>query len=95
MSLLHKHRDLTKRLLPLYICQCSIGGRPSGSNACTLISVHAALDFLEGTLQIPTQLQDLNITIPMYTNVMIKGNQSYDSFNLPVQQPNLEVKQVL
>ena len=95
MSLLHKHLDLTKRLLPLYICQCSIAGRPSGSNACTLIAVHAALDFLEGTLQIPTQLQDLNITIPMYTNVMIKGNQLYDSFNLPVQQPNLEVRQVL
>ena len=31
----------------------------------------------------------------MYTNVMIKGNHLYDSFNLPVQQPNLEVRQVL
>ena len=31
----------------------------------------------------------------MFTNVMIKGNQLYDSFNLPVQQPNLEVTQVL
>ena len=30
------------------------------------------------------QLRDLNITIPMYTNIMIKGNQLYDSFNLPV-----------
>ena len=27
----------------------------------------------------------------MFTNVMIKGNQLHDSFNLPVQQPNLEV----
>lgn len=26
---------------------------------------------------------------------MIKGNQLYDSFNLPVQQPNLEVREVL
>ena len=31
----------------------------------------------------------------MFTNVMIKGNQLYDSFNLPVQQQNLEVTQVL
>ena len=31
----------------------------------------------------------------MFTNVMIKGNQLHDSFNLPVQQPNLEVTQVL
>lgn len=55
----------------------------------------AALHFLEGTLQIPKQLQDLSITIPMYTNLMIKGNQLYDSFTLPVQQPNLEVREVL
>ena len=31
----------------------------------------------------------------MFTYVMIKGNQLYDSFNLPVQQPNLEVTQFL
>ncbi|XP_022798308.1 uncharacterized protein LOC111336470 [Stylophora pistillata] len=72
-----------------------LGGRPSGSNACTVISVLAALHFLEGTLQIPKQLQDLSITIPMYINLMIKGNQLYDSFNLQVQQPNLEVREVL
>ena len=90
-----QHLDVTEWLLPSYICQSSIGGRPSGSNTCTVIAVLAALDYLEGTLQIPMQLQDLNITIPMYTNVMIIGNHLYDSFNLPVQQPNLEVRQVL
>ena len=84
-----------KWLLPLNICQSSIGGRPSGSNAYIAIAVLVALDFLEGTLQIPMQLWDLNITIPMYTNIMIKGNQLYNSFNLPVQQPNFEVRQVL
>ncbi|PFX26709.1 hypothetical protein AWC38_SpisGene8656 [Stylophora pistillata] len=87
-----KHLDVTEWLLPSYICQSSLGGRPSGSNACTVISVLAALHFLEGTLQIPKQLQDLSITIPMFTNLMIKGNQLYDSFTLPVQQPNLEVR---
>ena len=52
-----QHLDVTEWLLPSYICQSSIGGRPSGSNTCTVIAVLAALDFLEGTLQIPMQLQ--------------------------------------
>ena len=73
----------------------SIGGRPSGGNASTVIAALAALDFLAGTLQIPIQLQDLNITIPKYTKAMIKGNQLHNSFNLPVQLPNLQVRQVL
>lgn len=73
----------------------SIGGRPSGGNACTVIAALAALDFLAGTLQIPIQLQDLSITIPKYTKAMIKGNQLHNSFNLPVQLPNLQVRQVL
>ena len=90
-----QHLDVTGWLLPSYICQSSIGGGLSGSNACTVIAVLTALNFLEGTLQIPKHLQDLSLAIPMYTNVMMKGNQLYNSFKLPAQQLNLEVRQVL
>lgn len=81
--------------MPSYICQSSVGGGLSGSNACTVIAVLTGLHFLEETLPIPKQLEDLNLVIPLYVNLMMKGNQIYQSFQLPAQQPNLEVRQVL
>ena len=51
--------------------------------------------FLEGSLLIPKQSQDLSLVIPMYTSMMIKGNQIYNSFNMSAHQPNLDVRQVL
>ena len=80
--------------MPSYICQSSVGGGLSGSNACTVIAVLTGQHFLEETLPIPKQLQDLNLVIPFYVNLMMKGNQIYQSFQLPAQQPNLEVRQV-
>ena len=53
------------------------------------------LQFLEESLPIPKQLEDLNLVIPLYVNLMMKGNQMYQSLQLPAQQPNLEVRQVL
>ena len=78
-----------------YICQSSEGGGLSGSNACTVIPVLTGLQFLEETLPIPKKLEDLNLVIPLYVNFMMKGNQMYHSFQLPAQQPNLVVRQVL
>ena len=56
-----QHLDVTEWLLPSYICQSSIGGVVSGSNVCTVIAALTELNFLEGTLQIPKQLQNLNL----------------------------------
>ena len=53
------------------------------------------LHFLEESLPIPKQLQDLSHTIPVYSQLIFKGNHIYSSFNLPPQEPNLDVKQVL
>ena len=78
-----------------HICQSMIGGRQSGSNACTIISMLTGLNFLEESLPIPKQMQDLSQTIPVYSQLIFKGNHIYISFNLPPQEPNLDVKQVL
>ena len=86
------HLDVTEWLMPSYICQSSVGGGLSGSNACTVITVLAGQHFLEETLPIPKQLQDLNCVIPLYINLMMKGNQIYQSFQLPAQQPNQQVR---
>ena len=81
--------------MPSYICQSSVGGGLSGRNACTVIAVLAGQHFLEETLLIPKPLQDLNRVIPLYINFTMKGNKVYQSFRLPAQQANLEVRQVL
>ena len=83
--------------MPSYICQSSVGGGLSGSNACTVTAVLAGQHYLEETLPIPKPLQDLNRVIPLYIVLMMKGNQIHQSFQLPAQQPNLEVdiRQVL
>ncbi|XP_074630352.1 uncharacterized protein LOC141889078 isoform X2 [Acropora palmata] len=74
-----------------------LGGGLSGSNACTVTAVLAGQHYLEETLPIPKPLQDLNRVIPLYIVLMMKGNQIHQSFQLPAQQPNLEVdiRQVL
>ena len=87
--------DVSEWLLPPHICQSMIGGRQTGSNACTIISMLTGLHFLEESLPIPKQLQDLSHTIPVYSQLIFKGNHIYSSFNLPPQEPNLDVKQVL
>ena len=78
-----------------YICQSTIGGRLDGSNACTAIAMLTASHFLENTISIPQQLQDLKVLIPIYSHLIFKGNHIYSSFNVPAQQPNLDVKDVL
>ena len=87
--------DVTEWLLPSYICQSTIGDRLNGSNACTVIAMLTASHFLENTISIPQQLQDLKVLIPIYSHLIFKGNHIYSSFNVPAQQPNLDVKDVL
>ena len=50
---------------------------------------------LEGKIFIPQQLQDLTQVIPLYSQLIVKGNRIYSLFHVPVQQPNVEVKEVL
>ena len=74
------HLDVTEWLMPSYICQSSVGGGLSGSNACTVTAVLAGQHYLEETLPIPKLLQDLNCVIPLYIVLMMKGNQIHQSF---------------
>lgn len=78
--------------MPSYICQSSVGGGLSGSNACSVTAVLPGQHYLEETLPIPKQLQDLNRVILLYIVLMMKGNQIHQSFQLPAQQSNLEVR---
>jgi len=94
-----KHMDITEWLLPSTICQSNIhvGGRQNGSNACTVIAVFGALQFLQGLLKIPNQMSDLSHihVVASYIQIIRKGNEIYDSFHCPVSQPNLDVRQVM
>ena len=51
--------DVTEWLLPSSICQSTIGGRLDGRNARTVIAMLTASHFLEYTISIPQQPQDL------------------------------------
>lgn len=81
--------------MPNYLSQSTIGGRMSGSNACTVIALLTGRHFLEGALAIPKELKDLSQTIPFYSKMIFKGNHIYNTFNLPANQPNLDVQNVL
>lgn len=89
-----RHPNVTEWILPTTIQQASIGQR-QGSNACTVIAVYSGQQILQCTLHIPEQSSDLQTTLPVYCQLIHEGNQIYDSFNMPAQQPNLEVKDVL
>ena len=87
--------NITEWVLPNHISQSTIGGRVGGSNACTVISLLTGLDILNGTLLIPTQQSDLPDTIATYSNLIKLGNNIYDTYQLPLNQPNLDVREVL
>ena len=91
----NQHRDVTEWSLPQQLSQAGIHGRVTGSNACTVIAVLSGMSFLDGNLSIPKQTTDLNKTIPEYIQMLKKGNDVYESFNLPPQSPNLDVQQIL
>lgn len=91
----NNYPNVTEWVLPFQICQSNIAGRQFGSNACTVIALLSGLHFLKGTFAIPKLLPDLNQTLPVYSQLIHEGNQIYDSFNMPPQQPNLDVRQVL
>ena len=91
----NQHVDVTEWFLPPNISQSTIAGSLIGSNACTVISMLTACHFLEGKIFIPQTLQDLTQVIPLYSQLILKGNHIYSLFHVPVQQPNLEVKEVL
>ena len=91
----NQHMDVTEWLLPPNICQATIAGSLIGSNACTVIAILNSCHFLEGKIFIPQQLQDLTQVIPLYSQLIVKGNRIYSLFHVPVQQPNVEVKEVL
>ena len=61
----NQHNDVTE-WLPNYLSQSTIGGRMTGSNACTVIALLTGRHFLEGALAIPKELKDLDQTIPFY-----------------------------
>ena len=54
-----------------------------------------AYHFLEGRIFIREQLQDLKQVISFYSQLTLRGNHIYILFHVPVQQPNLEVREVL
>lgn len=54
-----------------------------------------ACHLLEEKIFIPQQLQDLTQVISLYSQLILRGNHIYSLFHVPVQQPNLEVKEVL
>ena len=54
-----------------------------------------ACHFLGGKIFIPQQLQGLKQVISLYSELIFRGNHIYSLFHLPVQQPNLEVKDIL
>ena len=54
-----------------------------------------AYHFLEGRIFIPQKLQDLKQVISFYSQLTLRGNHIYSLFHVPVQQPNLEVREVL
>ena len=89
------HLSINEWQMPPSLCQSNIGGRLHGSNACTVISMLTALHFLEGSLPLPQQIQDLSQIVPVYSHLIFKGNHIFSSFNLPRGQPNMDVKQVL
>ena len=64
--IVNQHNDVTEWLLPNYLSQSTIGGRMTGSNACTVIALLTGRHFLEGALAIPKELKDLDQTIPFY-----------------------------
>ena len=73
----------------------AIAGSLTGSNACTVIAMLNSCHFLEGKIFIPQQLQDLKQVIPLYSQLIVKGNRIYSLFHVPVQQTNMKVKEVL
>jgi len=87
--------DVNEWLLPPNICLSKISGSLIGSNACTGIAMLTVCHFLEGKIFIPQQLQNLTQVIPLYSQLVLKGNHIYSLFHVPVQQPNLEVEEVL
>lgn len=89
-----QHNTITEWILPNTLHQAQIAGR-QGSNACTVISLLTGQHFLRGIIQIPETSTDLSQTIPIYCQLIHEGNQIYDSFNMPINQPNLQVREVL
>ena len=65
----NQNNDVTEWLLPNYLSQSTIGGRMTGSNACTVIALLTGRHFLEGALAIPKELKDLSQTIPFYSKM--------------------------
>lgn len=88
-------RGTTEWLLPLSLCQSQIMASQIGSNACTIISVLSCLKFLSHMFNLPNSGQDLTKPITEFSQTMKIGNMLYNTLTLPVNTPNLEVKDVL
>ena len=86
----NQHVDVTEWLLPPNISQSTIAGSLTGSNACIVIAMLIACHFLEGKIFIPQQLQDLKQVIPLYSQLILRGNHIYSLFHVPAQQLNLK-----
>ena len=86
---------IIKWLFPLSICQTQVGGRAMASNACTIIASLWCRKFLLKTLAIPSNESDIRAMTNSYKQTILTGNLLYQGLNLPHDQPNLEVRDVV
>ncbi|CAB3986625.1 Hypothetical predicted protein [Paramuricea clavata] len=82
-------------LFPTSIYQTQIGGRPMASNAWTIIASMWCRTFLLKTLVIPSNKSDIRAMTSSYKQTILNGNLLYQGSNLPHDQPNLEVRDVV
>jgi hypothetical protein len=68
------YQGVSAFVLPGHLCQSRLGGR-SGSNACTIIALLTAEQFLRGTFYSTPGKPDCMLP---YIALMFKGNQLYD-----------------
>ncbi|XP_028410469.1 uncharacterized protein LOC114533084 [Dendronephthya gigantea] len=82
-------------LFPANICQTRVGGRPMASNACTIIASLWCRKFLLKKIAFPSNESDIRALTNSYKGTIVNGNLLYQGLNLPADQPNLEVRDVV
>lgn len=85
-----------KQFLPWDICQTNVTGRPTASNACTIIASLWCRKFLMKSITISAcQHGESDDIRNNYKQTILTGNMLYNSLKLPAHQPNLEVCNVV
>ena len=86
---------VTKCFFPANVCQILVNGKPEASNACTIISSLWCRQFLLHQLEVPLNKKEIRATAESYKQTITNGNFLYQGMNLPPNQPNLEVRDVV